>query len=100
MIIKCIWIMSSVQTAFVILCSSETCVAAVWMMWVLFMVGESILSIALTQSVAHTRVSCPVLADVGCQTKLQQSGSKADHRHFRQLKRGTFTPICTRVFMA
>jgi hypothetical protein len=68
--------MSLIQTAFVILCSSETCVAAAWMMWVLFMVGESILSIALTQSLAHTRVSCPVLADVGCQPNYSSREAK------------------------
>jgi hypothetical protein len=62
MIIKYIWIMS-IQTAFVIRCSSETCVTAVWIMWVLFMVGERILSIAIIQPVAHTRVTT-VLVDV------------------------------------
>jgi len=66
MIIKYIGI-KSIQTAFVIRCSSETCVTAVWLMWVLFVVGERILSIALIQPVAHTRVSCTVLADLGCQ---------------------------------
>jgi hypothetical protein len=66
MIIKYIWI-KSIQTAFVVRCSSETCVTAVWMMWVLFVAGECSLSIALIQPVAHTRVSSTVLADVGCQ---------------------------------
>lgn len=56
MIIKYIWIMSLIQTDFVIRCSSETCMAAVWMMRVLFMVGESILSIALTVCVSHPRL--------------------------------------------
>jgi len=44
MIIKYIWIISLIQTAFTIRCSSETCVTAVWMTWVLFMVGEHVLS--------------------------------------------------------
>ena len=67
MIIKYIWVIPLIQTAFVIRCSSETCVAAVWMTWVLFMVGERVLSMAFTRSMADTRGSCPILADMRCQ---------------------------------
>lgn len=66
---KCVWIISLIRTAVVIRCGSETCVAAVWMLWVLYVVGERIPSfaIAFTQSVALIRVFCPMLTDVGCQ---------------------------------
>ena len=67
MIIGYIWILSLIQTAFVVRCSSQTCVAAVWMMWVLFVVGERVFCLLHLHSPAHTRISCPLLADVGCQ---------------------------------
>jgi hypothetical protein len=41
--IRYVWIISLIQTAVVIRCSSETRVAAVWMMWVLFIIGERVL---------------------------------------------------------
>jgi len=99
MIIKYILIISLIQTAFVIRCSSKN-VRGCGLNDVGSVHGRWACSVAFTQSVADTCVSCPVLADMRS-TELKQSGSKADHRYFGQLrKRGTFTRISTCVFMA